>query len=73
MQDSSELVINKEAASELKIYDADYLMGEGGGETKDYFYNPLEREASINVVKKKKKKKALPGKKKRNLFKDDEQ
>lgn len=71
MQDSSELVINKEAASELKIYDADFLM-EGGPETKDNFFS-LEREASINVVKKKKKKKVVGtgGKKKRNLFKDD--
>lgn len=63
------MVINKEAASELKIYDADYLM-EGGPETKDNFYN-LDREASINVVKKKKKKKPVGGKKKRNLFRDD--
>lgn len=71
LQDSSELVIDKEAASELKIYDADYYMMDGAPETKDNFYN-LDREASINVVKKKKKKK-LPvgGKKKRNLFKDD--
>jgi hypothetical protein len=30
MQDSSELVINKEVNSELKIFDVDYLMGDGG-------------------------------------------
>lgn len=71
MQDSSEIVINKEANSEFKIYDADFLM-QGVPETKDNFYNPLEREASINVVKKKKKKKPVAGKKKKNLFKDDE-
>lgn len=70
MQDSSELAINKQASSELKIYDVDYLM-EGGPETKDNFFNPLDREASINVVKKKKKKKQTLGKKKRNLFKDE--
>lgn len=38
MQDSSELALNKDSISEIKIYDADYLMGDGGAETKDNFY-----------------------------------
>jgi hypothetical protein len=44
-------------------------MGDGGGETKDNFYNGLDREASLGVVKKKKKKKTITTKKKKNLFK----
>ena len=72
MEDSSELALNnnKDSISEIKIYDADYLMGDGGAETKDNFYG-LDREASINVVKKKKKKRVTTNKKKKNLFKDD--
>ena len=71
LQDSSQVVLNKEDSSELKIYDMDYLMGDGAGETKDNFYS-LDRDASISIAKKKKKKKpTLAGRKKKNLFKDD--
>lgn len=72
MQDSSEIALNnKEGTSDIKIYEMDYLMGDGGAETKDNFYVGLEREASLGLAKKKKKKKQNLTKKKKNLFKDD--
>jgi hypothetical protein len=43
MQDSSDVILNKESSSEIKIYEMDYLMGDGGAETKDNFYVGLER------------------------------
>jgi hypothetical protein len=44
VQDSSEIIIQKEESSELKVFDMDYLMGgEGGGETKSNFYGSLDR------------------------------
>lgn len=46
-------------------------MGDGSHPTKENFYNPLDREASINVIKKKKKKKTITARRKKNLFKDD--
>lgn len=45
MQDSSEIILlkDKENNSELKVYDMDFMMNDGAGETKDNFFGSLER------------------------------
>jgi hypothetical protein len=34
---------DKENNSELKVYDMDFMMNDGAGETKDNFFGSLER------------------------------
>lgn len=69
MADSSDIILNPKE-DQLKIYELDFI-GDNGGQTKQNFY-ALENSNEYTLVKKKKKKKVPIGKRRKNLFKDDE-
>ena len=62
--DSSEVILQKEEHSDLKVYDMEFMMNDNGGETKYNFFGSGEKEANVISKKKKKKKKTVLKKKK---------